>query len=106
MAVIAQSLHTISNVVKHEYGADYAYCRQLVTVNDAAGTLAIGTVLGQVTVGGKRLPFYIAAASKEKEPNIEIIQIDDQYLKEKLYEVEQNTPKIVALKNREIEPIR
>ena len=27
MAVIAQSLHTISNVVKHEYGADYAYCR-------------------------------------------------------------------------------
>ena len=53
MAVISQSLHTISNVVKHEYGADYAYCRQLVTVNDTAGTLAIGTVLGQVTVGGK-----------------------------------------------------
>lgn len=53
MAVISTSLHTISNVVKHEYGADYAYCRQLVTVNDTAGTLAIGTVLGQVTVGGK-----------------------------------------------------
>ena len=42
--------YDISNVVKHEYGADYAYCRQLVTVNDTAGTLAIGTVLGQVTV--------------------------------------------------------
>ncbi len=54
MAVISTSLHTISNVVKHEYGADYAYCRQLVTVNDNTdGTLAIGTVLGQVTVGGK-----------------------------------------------------
>ena len=38
MAVISTSLHTISNVVKHEYGADYAYCRQLVTVNDTAGT--------------------------------------------------------------------
>lgn len=53
MAVISTSLHTISNVVKHEYGADYAYCRKLVTVNDTAGTLAIGTVLGQVTSGGK-----------------------------------------------------
>ena len=53
MAVISTSLHTISNVVKHEYGADYAYCRQLVTVNDTAGTLAIGQVLGKVTADGK-----------------------------------------------------
>lgn len=53
MAVISQSLHTISNVVKHEYGADYAYCKKLVTVNDTAGTLAIGQVLGKVTADGK-----------------------------------------------------
>ena len=53
MSIVATSLHTISNVVKHEYGADYAYCRKLVTVNDTAGTLAIGQVLGQVTTGGK-----------------------------------------------------
>lgn len=53
MAVISTSLHTISNVVKHEHGADFAYCRQRVTVNDAAGTLAIGTVLGLVTATGK-----------------------------------------------------
>lgn len=55
---------------------------------------------------GKRLPFYLAAVSKEKVPNIEIIQIDDKHLSEKLYEVEQNTPKILMLKNREVEPIR
>ena len=55
---------------------------------------------------GKRLPFYIAAASKEKEPNIEIIQIDDQHLREKLIEVEHNTPNIMMLKCREVEPIR
>lgn len=56
---------------------------------------------------GKRLPFYIAAVSKEKpEPNLEIIHIDNQHLKEKLIEVEQNTPKIVALKNNEYEPLR
>ena len=53
MSVIAQSTHTLSNVVKHEYGADYAYCRELVTVNDAAGTLVVGQILGQVTAGGK-----------------------------------------------------
>ena len=53
MAVISTSLHTISNVVKHEYGADYAYCKKLVTVNDTAGTLAIGQVLGKVTADGK-----------------------------------------------------
>lgn len=53
MSVIYTSLHTISNVVKHEYGANFAYCRKLVTVNDAAGTLAIGQVLGRVTADGK-----------------------------------------------------
>ena len=53
MAVISTSLHTISNVVKHEYGADYAYCKKLVTVNDTAGTLAIGQVLGKVADNGK-----------------------------------------------------
>lgn len=55
---------------------------------------------------GERLPFYIAGASKEKEPNLEIIHIDNKHLREKLYEVEQNTPKILMLKNREVEPIR
>ena len=55
MAVISTSLHTISNVVKHEYGADYAYCRQLVKVNDTAATLAIGQVLGKVSADGKLL---------------------------------------------------
>ena len=53
MAVISTSLHTISNVVKHEYGADYAYCKKLVTVNDTAGTLAIGQVLGKSADTGK-----------------------------------------------------
>ena len=53
MARISTSLHTISNVVKHEYGADYAYCKKLVTVNDTAGTLVIGQVLGKVTATGQ-----------------------------------------------------
>ena len=53
MTVIATSVHTLTNVVKHEYGADFAYCREAVTVNDTAGTLAVGQVLGKVTADGK-----------------------------------------------------
>lgn len=55
---------------------------------------------------GKRLPFFIAAASKEKETDIELIWIPDEHLKEKLIEVEQNTLNIIALKNGEYEPVR
>lgn len=55
---------------------------------------------------GKILPFYIAAASKEAEPDIEIIHIDDMHLKEKLIEIESNVPKILALKSGEYDPIR
>lgn len=55
---------------------------------------------------GKRLPFYIAAVSKEKVPNIEIIQIEQSKLDEALAEVEINTHKVMLLKCREVEPIR
>ena len=55
---------------------------------------------------GKRLPFFIAVASKEKETDIELIWVPDDHLKEKLIEVEHNTPKIMMLKNKEVEPIR
>ena len=54
----------------------------------------------------KRLPFFIAVASKEKVTDIEVIWIPDEHLREKLIEVQQNTPKIVALKNGEYEPVR
>ena len=55
---------------------------------------------------GKTLPFFIAAASKEKEPDIELIWIDDQRLLEKLVEVESNVPSILRLKEGESEPFR
>lgn len=55
---------------------------------------------------GKKLPFYIAAISKEKVPNIELIQVEQTLLDEALNEVESNTPKVMLLKCREVEPIR
>jgi hypothetical protein len=54
----------------------------------------------------KKLPFYIAAVSKEKVPDIQIIAVEQNFLDEALAEVEHNTPKIIALKNGEYEPIR
>lgn len=47
---------------------------------------------------GLRLPFYIAALSKEKEPDIEIIQISDIYLQDALARVEAHLPRVLAVK--------
>ena len=55
---------------------------------------------------GEKLPFYIAAASKEKETDIEIIQVPQTIMDECLRSIENNIPKIVMLKNGEIDPIR
>ena len=50
-------------------------------------------------VTGKKLPFYIAAATKEPEPNIEIIHVTDNYLTEALNMVEAAMPRISAVKH-------
>lgn len=53
MALVSTETHVKGNVIKQELWADLAYCRTAVTVNDTAGTLAVGTVLGKVTATGK-----------------------------------------------------
>lgn len=53
---------------------------------------------------GKKLPFYIAGATKEREPDIRIIHVTDNYLQEALSLVEANTPRILRVKNGEAEP--
>ena len=53
MSVVATDLYRLSHVVKYELAAELGYCRAVVTVNDTAATLAIGTVMGRVTAGGK-----------------------------------------------------
>lgn len=55
---------------------------------------------------GKKIPVKIAAASKEEYPDIEVIQIEQSLMDAALAEVEQNVPKILALKAGEIEPLR
>lgn len=53
MSVIATSSNRFSAAVKHEYEPSLAYCRELVTMNDAAATLKVGAVVGKVTATGK-----------------------------------------------------
>ena len=59
---------------------------------------------GVEIVTGKKLPFYIAAATKENEPDIRIIQITQNYLDEALNVVETNLPRIIRVKNGEVPP--
>ena len=53
MALIATEAQRYSNLVKEELWHEKGYCTKQVIVNDAAQTLALGTVLGQVTADGK-----------------------------------------------------
>ena len=53
MALISQETHRYSNLVKEELWHEKGYCTKQVIVNDAAATLALGTVLGLVTATGK-----------------------------------------------------
>lgn len=53
MALIATEKYRYSNLVKEELWHEKGYCTKQVIVNDAASTLALGTVLGAVTATGK-----------------------------------------------------
>lgn len=55
---------------------------------------------------GVKLPFYIAGASKEDEPDIEIIGIDNQTIRNCEIEIEKNVKRIRQLKNGELTPDR
>lgn len=59
---------------------------------------------------GKKLPFYIAGVTKptttQKEPDIRIIHVTDNYLAEALNMVEANMPRILGVKAGTLEPDR
>lgn len=55
---------------------------------------------------GKKLPFFIAAVSKEQEPDLEIIQIEQNKLDAALNIIEMHSSRIAQLKTGEVEPDR
>lgn len=56
--------------------------------------------------GYGRLPFYLATATKEKVPDLNIFQIPDSVLDEALQEIGENMPHFIAVKNGLEEPER
>ena len=55
---------------------------------------------------GKRLPFFIAGISKEDAIDIEVIGVNDAYLREALMGVEKAMPRILQVKHGQVEPDR
>ena len=55
---------------------------------------------------GKKLPFFIAAATKETEPDIRIIHVTDNYLAEALNMVQMNMSRVLQVKSGEAETDR
>ena len=55
---------------------------------------------------GKKLPFFIAAATKETEPDIRIIHVTDNYLAEALNMVQMNMSRVLQVKSGDAEPDR
>lgn len=55
---------------------------------------------------GDTLPFFIAAVSKENVPDIEVIQISNEMLDDKLEEIKPYIEQIKLLKSGEIEPTK
>lgn len=53
---------------------------------------------------GQILPFYIAAITKEKEPNINIFWIPDEILADKLETVKQLSPRFEKIKRGKLKP--
>ena len=75
MSVIATDTKRLSNLLKHEYAPEYAYCRDVVTVNEAAAkTYAVGTVLGKVTASGKYVVAKETAVDGSKVPAAVVIE--------------------------------
>lgn len=55
---------------------------------------------------GKQLPFFIAAVTKEKEPDLAVLSIPQEILDKKLVFLEEDLSTIYSLKHNMIEPYR
>lgn len=78
MAVnIGTDTYRFSHVVKHEYEPSLAFCREVVTANEAAAkTYVVGTVLGKVTAGGKYK--IVEATAVDGSQNAVAVVIEDK----------------------------
>ena len=97
-------LKTTANMHQSWRVADYGY---VSFVDYWAYTLQLAVYQKIVEINtGEKLPCFIAAVTKEDEPEIAIIGIDQQSLDHALNEIEMNMPSVLAVKNGDVEPVR
>lgn len=97
-------LKTSANIHKAWRVEDYGYAT-FVEYWGYLTQMAVYQKVVEVNVG-KKLPCYIAVVTKEDEPEIEVIHIDQFSLDNALNEVQMNLPSVLMVKEGDIEPTR
>jgi len=95
-------LKTSANIHKSWNVADYGNC-SFVEYWGYTVQMAVYQKIVEIETG-KKLPCYIAVVTKEDEPEIEVINIDQMTLDHALNYVEMNMESILMVKNGEVEP--
>lgn len=95
-------LKTSANIHKAWNVADYGYC-SFVEYWGYTLQLAVYQKIVEICTG-KQLPCYIAVVTKEDEPEIEVISIDQLTLNHALNTVEMHIASVLMVKNGEVEP--
>lgn len=97
-------LKTLKSITKLEYVPDIGYLDFVRYWGyDIQGAI-YQEIVYQNT--GERLPFFIAAITKEDHPNIEVIYVDDSYLQEALNGVRSGIQHVLDVKSGRVEPHR
>ena len=97
-------LKTTKSITKHEWVKDIGYLSFIEYWGYDIQGAVYQEIVRQNT--GKKLPFYIAAVTKDKEPDIQVIHVTDNYLEPQLRAVESAMPKLLRIKNGEEKPDR
>lgn len=95
-------LKTSANIHKAWNVADYGYC-SFVEYWGYTIQMAVYQKIVEIETG-KKLPCYIAVVTKEEEPEIEVIAIDQMTLDHALNYVEMNIDSVLMVKNGEVDP--
>lgn len=97
-------LKTSSNIHKAWKIENYGYATFIEAYNYDK-QLALYQKIVEINTGEK-LKCYIAVVTKDDEPEIEVIHIDQDTLDFALSQIEQNMPSVLAVKSGEVSPMR
>lgn len=97
-------LKVMASITKHEWVRDLGYLDFIRYWGYDTQGAVYQEIVRQNT--GMRLPFYISAATKEAEPDIQVIQVEQTILDEALNGVEANMPRVLDVKYGRVAPDR